>query len=268
MPLRHFLSPSILSVRTLTAGLVAACVVLLLSVNGLQAENELHQGVRYFTPTLIVDSHAPIALRPQTESAIVVRYLGYRCTHCIEHLRYLNRYASAFRRLGVHVIATSPDGVERWNELAARFDFDTTVMTYVSDPENTIAAELGALPVVNDTMFDAHAAVVIRGGRVTLSVISDQPYMDVERLIAHAVPPAPLVLEQSHSIDQYLSSPTSITRIATADDGISAPLDLDFARSPLHGNDLWVVTAEPKGHAIALIHNAGTPQQVIRKNIR
>ncbi len=265
MPARHFLSSSVNTCQTLTAVWVAVAIVSFLSGAGLQADDGVHQGTRFFSPTLAINSHAPETLPQNIGSVVVVRYLGYRCTHCIEHLRYLNRYASEFRRLGVQVIATSPDHRDRWNELASRFDFDTTIMRYVSDPENTLAADLGALPVVNDTMFDAHAAIVIRNGRITLSVISDQPYMDVERLIAHAVPPVPLVLEQSHSIDQYLSSPTSVTRIATADDGISSPIDLDFARSPLHGNDLWVVTAEPKGHAIALIHNAGTPQQVIRK---
>ncbi len=241
------------------------CLALLLGVAPVLADDGGAHAVRFFTPVLAEHSEIPAALGRHTEPTIVVRYLGYRCTHCVEHLLYINTHAAKLRERGIRVIATSPDNVAQWQEMAKRFDLDTALMSYISDPENTLAAGLGALPRSNDTVYDAHAVLVLRDGRVALSVVSDQPYMDIERLVGHAIPPAAMVLENDHSIDQYLTSPIAITTIATADDGIASPLDLDFSRSPLHGNDLWVVTAEPKGHAISIIHNAGTPQQVIRR---
>jgi peroxiredoxin/DNA-binding beta-propeller fold protein YncE len=241
------------------------CLALFLGVTSVRADDGGMHTVRFFTPALTERSEIPTALGRHTEPTIVVRYLGYRCSHCVEHLLYINTYAAKLRERGIRVIATSPDNVVQWQEMAKQFDLDTALMSYISDPENTLAAGLGALPRSNDTVYDAHAVLVLRDGRVALSVVSDQPYMDIERLVGHAVPPAAMVPEDAHSIDQYLTSPIAITSIATATDGIASPIDLDFSRSPLQGNDLWVVTAEPKGHAISIIHNAGTPQQVIRK---
>lgn len=241
------------------------CGLLGVSAQGASFDDGQAHGTRFFAPSLTTNERLPNGLSNPAEPTIIIRYLGYRCSHCVEHLRYVNEHAAKLRALGVRVIATSSDPASRWDELVRRLSIDTLTFRYVSDPNNELAEQLGATPVLNDTMFDAHAVIVARDGRVTLSVISDQPYMDVERMIAHAVPPAAMMLESAQSIDQYLTSPIAVTRIATADDGITAPIDLDFARSPLHGNDLWVVTAEPKGHAITIVHNAGTPQQAIRK---
>jgi len=244
---------------------VAAITWLMTAAFEVRADDGQQHGVRFFTPLLSSGDPAPLLAWDASHPTIIVRYLGYRCTHCIEHLRYLNQHAQVLREHGIRVRATSPDSPERWQELAQRFAFDTTVMSYISDPENTFAEQLGAQPVVNDTLFDAHASIVVRDGRVVLSVISDQPYTDVARLVSHAAPESMMIVESAHVIDQYLTMPTVITTIATADDGIASPIDLDFGRSPMNANDLWVVTAEPKGHAMAIIHQAGTPQQVIRK---
>ncbi|MEN9795272.1 MAG: hypothetical protein RLZZ150_249, partial [Bacteroidota bacterium] len=252
--------------KTRTFLLVAAAITWLMTAAfEVRADDGQQHGVRYFTPLLSSGDPAPLLGSDASHPTIIVRYLGYRCTHCIEHLRYLNQHAQVLREHGIRVRATSPDSPERWQELAQRFAFDTTVMSYISDPENTFAEQLGAQPVVNDTLFDAHASIVVRDGRVVLSVISDQPYTDVARLVSHAAPESMMIVESAHVIDQYLTMPTVITTIATADDGIASPIDLDFGRSPMNANDLWVVTAEPKGHAMAIIHQAGTPQQVIRK---
>ncbi len=222
-------------------------------------------GPRFFTPRVQVDAPAPAAVTGRAEPTIIVRFLGYRCVHCIEHLRYINEHASLLSRYGVQVVATSPDPMSRWTELSERYGLDATVFSYVPDPDNLLAGQLGAQPVVNDTLFDAHATVVIRNERVTFSVITDQPYMDVARLVSHALPEASPVVENNHVIDQYLSQPIRIAPIATADDGITSPIDLDFGRSPLNAGDLWVVTAEPKGYAMAIVHNAGTKLQQVRR---
>ena len=259
------MNPFRLRVQRLVSVVGILCLALLFGVAPVLADDGGAHAVRFFTPVLTEHSEIPAALGRHTEPTIVVRYLGYRCSHCVEHLLYINTHAAKLRERGIRVIATSPDNVAQWQEMAKRFDLDTALMSYISDPENTLAAGLGALPRSNDTVYDAHAVLVLRDGRVALSVVSDQPYMDVERLVGHAIPPAAMVPEDAHSIDQYLTSPIAITTIATANDGIASPIDLDFSRSPLHGNDLWVVTAEPKGHAISIIHDAGTPQQVIRK---
>ena len=202
------------------------------------------------------------------QQAIVVRYLGFSCAHCVEQLTYLNRYADRLRGLGVIVLAFSPDTERRNRQLAARFGYDTSVIRLVADPDNQIARAIGAVRTEDDTLRDLHAAIVMRHGTVVLSAYSDQPYMDIEHLVSKATNAATnaatnvqMLGQQPHSLDRYLEGGFTNVVMAGPADGIVGPVDLDFNKSPLHPDDLWVVTTDDRGYGIAILHNATDPER-------
>lgn len=201
---------------------------------------------------------------------ILVRYLGFGCTHCVEQLTYLNDHADDLKRLGIDVVAFSEDDAWTNSRLLQRMGYDATVLRIVSDPDNVVARELQALRMVNDTLRDLHLSMVIRNGRVVFSAYTEQPYMDVERLVAIAVEeadaaPSTLVLDADapHVLDKYLNGTVTVTTLAGPADGINAPVDLDFNQSPLHPTDLWVVTTDDRGYGIAILHEATDPARRI-----
>ncbi len=224
---------------------------------------EGNEDVRYFPAAIPVGSEFPTTIADPNSATIVVRYLGYECSHCVRQIRYLNEYASSLRTLGIRVVAVSEDPASRWTDLVRTFSLDTTVFRYIPDEDGSVARTLGAIREDQDTVFDLHATIVVRQGNVEFSVISTEPFMEIERVVAKAIPVRADVAP--NMIDRYLSASPSITTIVSANDGLRAPLDLDFNRSALNPTDLWIVTAEPRGHAITIVHNAGTPQQVIRQ---
>ncbi|RPI67491.1 MAG: hypothetical protein EHM43_07895 [Ignavibacteriae bacterium] len=191
---------------------------------------------------------------------IVIRFLGYSCTHCVEQLTYLNRHAGQLRTLGIRVIAFSSDDVATCDRLMRRMKYDPSVISVVSDPDNAAARTLDLVGTEQNDQLDLHGAFVIRKNTVELSIYSTQPYMDIERLVSVASANddgSPVVASTTpHAIDRYLSESFAIATIAGPTDGIVAPIDLDFNKSPLHPNDLWVVTTDSRGHGIAIIHDA------------
>ncbi len=235
--------------------------ILLQSTSAVMADDGA--GPRTFPARIAVGAAVPADVPITSDPTIIVRYLGYECSHCVRQLLYLNEHAADLRRLGVRVVATSADPVERWLLLVSRFGVDTTVFRYVADPEASLARSIGAEQTVNDTTFDLHATIVVRNGQVSFSVISTEPYMEVDRVVAAAVPA--VVLETTpHVLDRYINASPTVTTIASASDGLKSPIDLDFNRTPLHPNDLWVVTEETRGYAMAIVHNAGTSEQAVR----
>lgn len=221
--------------------------------------------VRTFPSPIQTGEPLSIAGENLESTAIVIRYLGYNCAHCVRQLVYLNEHAKALHNMGIKVIASSPDAPSIWSKLVREKGLDTTLFRYFSDADGKIATVLGAVRTENDTLWSLHAAYVIRAGRVVFSVISTEPYMDIESIVHSA---APVVLKPAAVspafIDRYLEREPVATVVASAADGIREPLDLDFNRSVLHPNDLWVVTSERGGHAIAILHQAGTPNQSVR----
>ena len=199
-------------------------------------------------------------------SVILVRYLGYRCSHCVEQLTYLNSRAADLRRLGISVVAMSSDPTERWDDLVSAHGIDEAVFRYVPDTDGLAARGIGAQRVINDTLRDLHATIVIGNGQIKGAVYSDSPYMDVERIIglaAEGVSPAQLVTSSEY-IDRYLKATAIVTTVAGPTDGIMEPIDLDFNRTPLSGRDLWVVMGDKGGHAMAIIHNATSARPTVR----
>lgn len=209
-------------------------------------------------------SPAPAFIQTPTGSAIVVRYLGYECKHCVRQLIYLNEHASDLRKLGINVIAISSDPKAQWDLLAENVDLAEDVFSYVADESESIAKELGAIRVISDTLRNLHATIVVQNGVVVFSMYSDEPYMDIDRVVSYAAAEERVQFQTSHLIDRYLTSAPVVKVIASASDGLVEPLDLDFNRSTLHPNDLWIVMAENRGHGMAIVHNAGTQQQAVR----
>jgi peroxiredoxin/sugar lactone lactonase YvrE len=202
----------------------------------------------------------------ERQPIIVVRYLGYTCSHCVEQLTYLNSKAARLKELDVPVFAFSEDSVARNSLLAARMQYDSEAMHLLSDPDNDVARIIGAMPTIQDTARDLHVSMVIYQRKVVLANYTEVPYLDVERLVAAAVNSRGKGLLETqtgdaHPTDKYLTGPVKVTVVAGPADGIVGPIDLDFNQSPLHPDDLWVVTTSYPGHGVAIVHHATDEKQ-------
>ncbi|MCO6466084.1 MAG: redoxin domain-containing protein [Bradyrhizobiaceae bacterium] len=192
---------------------------------------------------------------------IIVRYLGFSCVHCVEQLAYLNRYARRLQQLGIRVYAVSADD-ERTNTLhQQRMNYDTSVLTLLTDTNNGFAKLLGAKQRLDNKSLNLHASMVVYKGIVQFITLTDEPYLDLEHLVSvaadHATPHAQgMPTSTSHPADRYLNNNVRSTIVAGPAEGINAPMDLDFNHSPLNPHDLWVVLTSNPGNAIAILHNA------------
>lgn len=241
-----------------------ACATVTMSASA----NDGHVPARRYPSTIPVGNKLPsLSAMPLTGTVIVVRYLGYSCLHCVRQLTYLNQHAEALHKAGIRVIAVSEDNLETSRKLQERMNYHPEVFTFVSDPQNVIAASIGAIRTENDTLLDLHASMVLHDGVVRFSTISNEPFMDVTMLIQHAVRSAGV--EHAGSSDDrllrnYIGATVTPKIVAGPANGIVNPVDLDFDRSVLHPNDLWVVTTENGAAGMAIIHNANTERQTIR----
>ena len=211
-------------------------------------------------------STATVAITPASDRpTIIVRYLGYTCSHCVAQLLYLNSYAEKLKELGVQVVAISNDPLQKWNRLVEQYNLDTRVFRYTADTEGTLARVIKAQRVVNDTIYDLHATIVRVHGRITYATYSSDPDMDVARIVGATVPleqQSPDAVDGSY-LDRYLTRQPVSTVIAGPQHGVQEPLDLDFNRSYLHPNDLWVVCSDKRGHSMVIIHEATSKDPVI-----
>jgi peroxiredoxin len=243
-------------------------IVLALSLSGLPLiAGDRHDAGLFPAPPLenVTSAVRGIAANGIQERLIIVRYLGYRCSHCVEQLTYLNQHEAGLRRLGVKVLAISRDHKEKWDMLVKEHSIDTTVFRYLADSDNEIAQKLGAVRVIDDTLRDLHATIAYVSGQVRAAVYSDTPYMDVARIVGLvADETAQMPTAQSEYLDRYLAGSPRVTTIAGPSDGIKDPIDLDFNHSPLQGRDLWVVLGDKSGYAMAIVHNATSKQPAVR----
>ena len=226
-----------------------------------------HDGAFLPAPPLtdITRCMASLPVGQTSERLIVVRYLGYRCSHCVEQLTYLNQHSATLKRLGIQVLAISNDAVGKWSSLVAAHAIDTSVFSYLADENASVARSLGAERVVDDTRLDLHATFVRVNGLVRAAVYSESPYMDIARIIGLASEGAESARAPSAEfVDRYLTSKPTVTMVAGPSDGIQEPIDLDFNRSLMHGNDLWIVMGDKSGHAMAIVHNATAKQPLVR----
>lgn len=201
---------------------------------------------------------------------IIVRFLGYSCAHCVRQLTYLNEHANVLAAHDIRVVAFSTDAPRICDRLMTTQHLDPRVFTILSDSDARAAAAIGALRQEGGKDLDLHATLVVDRNAVRFARYTDQPYMDVEAIVAAAVKGRPdvsalPVASTTSPIDNYLHTKPVAAFVAGSDQGISTPLDLAFNTSVLHPNDLWVVMAQPKnGNAMAILHNAGTTDMRVR----
>jgi len=201
---------------------------------------------------------------------IVVRFLGYSCSHCVRQLTYLNEHANVLAAHHIRVVAFSTDAPRICERLMLAQHLDPRVFTVLSDTDARAAAAIGAVRREGGTDLDLHATLVVDHNTVRFARYTDQPYMDVEAIVAAAVNAEPNdgalpVASSTSPIDNYLHTKPWVAFVAGSDQGITTPLDLAFNTSVLHPTDLWVVMAQPKnGNAIAILHNTGSQQMSVR----
>ena len=235
---------------------------LLAQVNN--ASSMQHDGRTYSAPSDLY-RRASVLIAPTSKPTIIIRYLGYTCSHCVRQLIYINSYADQLLKQGIRVVAISQDERSGWEKLVQAHDLNTEIFTYKEDVSGSIARSIGAVRVVNDTLYDLHSTVVLANNSVRYATFTDEPDMDVARIIGSAVEPAaemPTAVVPEY-IDRYLQREPTTTIVAGPNDGVVEPLDLDFNRSYLHPNDLWVVTTDKRGHAIVILHEATSDKPVI-----
>lgn len=249
------------------------CALLAFGVTTVTAMED-HSVRIYKSPISVGTPVSPLVFSPlnfelngSPTAVIYVRYKGYTCSHCVRQLVYLNEHADDLRRLGIRVVAFSSDDARTSQKMVASLGLSSDVMHVANDVENDVARSIGALRVENDTARDLHAVMVVRSGALAFAAYTDEPFMDVERLISTATDGKTPSLDGPASgkgLRSY-SGTYTVRTIATAADGVREPKDLDFNSSPLHPNDLWVVLGEPNGAAMLIIHDADKPTQVIRR---
>jgi peroxiredoxin len=145
-----------------------------------------------FNPT-----HTPNALNaPQVPNAqnspdaskaapvLLVRYLGYSCSHCIQQLLALQKHSAALKRSGIRVIAFSEDSAEDNAVVIAKYKFDTAVFTFATDPDNAAGRALGAVYKEKDgSETELHISLVLRDGVVAFAAFDSKPFMDIPALL-------------------------------------------------------------------------------------
>jgi len=205
------------------------------------------------------------------DKVILVRYLGYSCSHCVEQLTYLNSYSERLIPLGFKVIAISSDDDETIAQMMRKMGYNRDLIHVFSDKKDVFAKKIGAVRTISDTVFDLHSTIVINKGEIRFSNFGEAPYMDIEHLVAvgvagekPAVPQIALLEIKPSYFDRFFTKAVAISEIAGPGDGVNAPLDLDFNPSPLHPRDLWVVTTDTYGNGIAIVHEVGTTSQQVR----
>ncbi len=133
------------------------------------------------------------ALSEKHTSVLLVRYLGYSCSHCIEQLIALNKRADTLRQLNVRVIAFSEDDAEQNAVLMKKYQFDPTVFTLASDTDNRIGRRFGAVfKEPNGEETNLHAAIVVRRDTIMYAVMDIKPFMAIDSLVKESQRTKPL----------------------------------------------------------------------------
>jgi peroxiredoxin len=133
------------------------------------------------------------ALSQGQRSVILVRYLGYSCSHCIEQLIALNKRADTLKQLGVKIIAFSEDDAERNAVLMKKYQFDSDVFTLASDADNRFGKRLGAVfKEPNGEETNLHAAIVVRRDTVMFAVMDIKPFMAIDSLVKESQRTTPI----------------------------------------------------------------------------
>jgi peroxiredoxin len=132
-------------------------------------------------------TNAPISVEAlsQEQPVIVIRYLGYGCSHCIEQLLALQKLSATLKAKRIRVIAFSDDTPEQNQTVMTKYGFDPALFTLASDPAKASAYSLGAVyPETDGTLTELHVSMVVQRGRVNFAHFDSKPMMDVQALLA------------------------------------------------------------------------------------
>jgi peroxiredoxin len=133
------------------------------------------------------------ALSEKSGSVVLIRYLGYSCSHCIEQLIALNKRADTLKQLGVRVIAFSEDDTQQNAVIAKKYGFDPDVFTLASDADNRFGRRLGAVfKEPNGEETNLHAAIVVRRDTVMFAVMDIKPFMAIDSLVKESQRSSPI----------------------------------------------------------------------------
>ncbi len=127
----------------------------------------------------------PVMTISERQPVIVIRYLGYGCSHCIEQLLALQKLADTLKSKRVRVIAFSDDTPEENRNVMTKYQFDPAIFTLASDPAKASAYSLGAVyPETDGTMTELHVSMIVEKGLVRFAHFDSKPMMDVQALLA------------------------------------------------------------------------------------
>jgi len=122
--------------------------------------------------------------RSATQPVLVVRYLGYSCSHCIEQLIELQKHSTELKAQGLHIVAFSEDTAEENAAVQKKYGFDREVFTFASDPANLAATALGGVYKEQDgSETELHISLVVKGGVVRFAHFDTKPMMDIPALL-------------------------------------------------------------------------------------
>jgi thioredoxin-dependent peroxiredoxin len=133
-------------------------------------------------------SFSPVEMS-EKKPIIVIRYLGYGCSHCIEQLLALQKFTDRLKAGQIRVIAFSDDLPEQNQTVVQKYAFDPAVFTFAFDPAKSLARSIGAVYREEDgAMTELHVSLIVRaGGRVDFANFDTKPYMDVENLVNQVI---------------------------------------------------------------------------------
>jgi peroxiredoxin len=124
----------------------------------------------------------------QKKPVIVIRYLGYGCSHCIEQLLALQKLTDLLKSEQIRVIAFSDDLPEQNQTVVQKYNFDPAVFTFAFDPAKSLARSIGAVYREEDgAMTELHVSLIVRAGRVDFANFDTKPYMNVEDLVKRVI---------------------------------------------------------------------------------
>jgi thioredoxin-dependent peroxiredoxin len=120
-------------------------------------------------------------------TVIVIRYLGYSCSHCIEQLLALQKLTDRLKAAKVRVIAFSDDTPDQNAIVIQKYNFDPSVFTFAFDPATSLGRSIGAVYKEDDgTNTELHVALIVRKGRIDFAHFDTKPYADVQGLVRDA----------------------------------------------------------------------------------
>ncbi len=118
---------------------------------------------------------------------IMIRYLGYGCSHCVEQLTAINALSDSLKQYGIPVLAFSSDTPEDNILMLKAMKYDTAVMSVLSDYSDNSAKKLGGqFREENGTTTQLHIAMIVRNGIVRFANFDTKPFMDAPYLFVRA----------------------------------------------------------------------------------